>query len=70
MVETRDVTENILIELDKDGDLVSMTIEHAKQHWKNSGHLKFCRMPDDEDNARLSSVQCMQTCYVISLRPK
>ena len=32
IVETRDITENILIELDKDGDLVSMTIEHAKQH--------------------------------------
>lgn len=31
IVETRDITENILIELDKDGDLVSMTIEHAKQ---------------------------------------
>ena len=32
IVETRDITENILNELDKDGDLVSMTIEHAKQH--------------------------------------
>jgi uncharacterized protein YuzE len=32
IVETRDITENILIELDKAGDLVSMTIEHAKQH--------------------------------------
>ncbi len=32
IVETRDVTENILIELDQQGVLVSMTIEHAKQH--------------------------------------
>jgi uncharacterized protein YuzE len=31
IVETRDLNENILIELDKDGGLVSMTIEHAKQ---------------------------------------
>lgn len=31
IVETRDLNENILIELDKDGRLVSMTIEHAKQ---------------------------------------
>ena len=31
IVETRDLTENILIEIDKDGNLVSMTIEHAKQ---------------------------------------
>ena len=32
IAETRDLNENILIELDKDGNLVSMTIEHAKQH--------------------------------------
>ena len=31
IVETRDLTENILIEIDKDGGLVSMTIEHAKE---------------------------------------
>lgn len=29
IAETRDVNENILIELDRDGHLVSMTIEHA-----------------------------------------
>jgi uncharacterized protein YuzE len=31
VVETRDFDENIVIDLDKNGDLVSMTIEHAKQ---------------------------------------
>ncbi len=31
IAETRDVNENLLIELDKDGNLVSMTIEHAKR---------------------------------------
>ena len=31
IVKTRDLNENVLIELDKDGRLVSMTIEHAKQ---------------------------------------
>ena len=31
IVETRDLNENILIELDKDGYLVSMTVEHAKR---------------------------------------
>jgi len=31
IVDTRNLNENILIELDKDGNLVSMTIEHAKQ---------------------------------------
>ncbi len=29
--ETRDLNENVLIELDGEGNLVSMTIEHAKQ---------------------------------------
>jgi uncharacterized protein YuzE len=32
IVETRDINENVLVELDRDGCLVSMTIEHAKQH--------------------------------------
>jgi uncharacterized protein YuzE len=32
IVATRDISENILIELDGDGQLVSMTIDHAKQH--------------------------------------
>jgi uncharacterized protein YuzE len=31
IVETRDLTENVLVELDAQGRLVSMTIEHAKQ---------------------------------------
>lgn len=31
IIETRDLNENVLIELDKEGNLVSMTIEHAKQ---------------------------------------
>ena len=30
IVETREVSENIYIDLDSDGNLVSMTIEHAK----------------------------------------
>ena len=28
--ETKDLTENILVELDKLGNLVSLTLEHAK----------------------------------------
>jgi uncharacterized protein YuzE len=32
IAETHDINENILIELDSDGHLVSMTIEHAKLH--------------------------------------
>ncbi|PZV14380.1 MAG: hypothetical protein DCF20_13400 [Pseudanabaena sp.] len=30
-VETRDLDENILLDLDEDGQLCSMTIEHAKE---------------------------------------
>ncbi|MBI3946044.1 MAG: DUF2283 domain-containing protein [Armatimonadetes bacterium] len=31
IAETRDVNENVLVELDEVGHLVSMTIEHARQ---------------------------------------
>ncbi|MBM4027100.1 MAG: DUF2283 domain-containing protein [Planctomycetes bacterium] len=31
VAETRDLTEDVLIELDERGRLVSMTVEHAKQ---------------------------------------
>ncbi len=31
IVETRDINENVLIELARDGELISMTIEHAKR---------------------------------------
>ena len=30
IVESRDLSENILVELDSEGDLVSLTIEHAR----------------------------------------
>ena len=32
IVETRDINETIMVELDRDGHLVSMTVEHAKKH--------------------------------------
>lgn len=31
IVETYDLNEDVLVEVDKEGRLVSMTIEHAKQ---------------------------------------
>jgi uncharacterized protein YuzE len=31
VAETRDLNENVLVELDEGGNVVSMTIEHAKQ---------------------------------------
>ena len=30
VIETKEINENIYIDLDKDGNLVNMTIEHAK----------------------------------------
>jgi uncharacterized protein YuzE len=31
IAETRDVNEDVLVEVDKEGRMVNMTIEHAKQ---------------------------------------
>jgi uncharacterized protein YuzE len=31
IVETYDLNEDVLVEIDKDGHVVSMTVEHAKQ---------------------------------------
>jgi uncharacterized protein YuzE len=31
IVETKDLSEDVLVELDKEGRVVSMTIEHAKE---------------------------------------
>ena len=31
IIETKDLNEKILLELDRDGELISMTIEHAKK---------------------------------------
>ena len=30
--ETRELSENVYVDLDKDGNLVSMTIEHAQEN--------------------------------------
>ena len=35
VIETKDLNENILIDLDKDGKVISMTIEHARQKDKS-----------------------------------
>lgn len=36
ILETREVSENVYIDLDENGNLVSMTIEHAKNNAKLS----------------------------------
>ena len=32
VAETREISENIYVDLDRDGNLVSMTIEHARSN--------------------------------------
>lgn len=48
IVETRDLNENTLIELDKNGNLVSMTIEHAmkKANMEDFSYQQIMRKED------------------------
>ncbi len=43
VVETKEITENLYIDLDEKGNLVSMTIEHAKEH-ANISEVSFLQM--------------------------
>ena len=42
-VETKEITENLYIDLDEKGNLVSMTIEHAKKQ-ANISEISFLQM--------------------------
>ncbi len=44
IAETRDVNEDVLIELDADGKIVSVTIEHAGEHI-NVSNLSYEQIP-------------------------
>ncbi len=48
--ETRDVNDNIYIDLDAEGNLVSMTIEHAKSQAKIK-ELSFIEIDNSEEIA-------------------
>ena len=48
VVETKEITENLYIDLDKKGKLVSMTIEHAKEQ-ANISEVSFLQMEKDSD---------------------
>lgn len=50
--ETREINENIYIDLDKDGGLVSMTIEHAKQQ-ANLAELSYLQIDQAPPNERV-----------------
>ena len=40
IAETKDLSEDVMIDFDKNGDLVAMTIEHAK-HRADIGNFSF-----------------------------
>lgn len=44
IAETRDVSEDVLIELDGEGKIVSVTIEHAGEHI-NVSNLSYEQIP-------------------------
>ncbi|QBN18853.1 DUF2283 domain-containing protein [Flavobacterium nackdongense] len=44
IVETKDLNENTIIELDENGNIVSMTIAHAKQQTEVSS-FSFNQLP-------------------------
>jgi uncharacterized protein YuzE len=43
VVETREISENLYVDLDEKGNLVSMTIEHAKKQ-ANISEVSFLQM--------------------------
>jgi len=43
VIETKEITENLYIDLDEKGNLVSMTIEHAKKQ-ANISEVSFLQM--------------------------
>ena len=43
VIETKEITENLCIDLDEKGNLVSMTIEHAKKQ-ANISEVSFLQM--------------------------
>ena len=43
VVETKEITENLYIDLDENGNLVSMTIEHAKKQ-AHISEISFLQM--------------------------
>jgi uncharacterized protein YuzE len=55
IVETRDINENTLIELDKDGNLVSMTIEHAKEQANMEDFSYHQVMSQKDESAKIYS---------------
>ncbi len=49
VVETREISENIYVDLDKQGNLVSMTIEHARTNARlNEFSYQEIGLPQEE----------------------
>lgn len=47
IAETKEINENIYIDIDAEGNLVSMTIEHAK-HQSGMPHFSFTQFDGNE----------------------
>jgi uncharacterized protein YuzE len=47
VVETREIAENIYVDMDRSGNLVAMTIEHAREH----ANLPFLSYEQIEEKA-------------------
>ena len=54
IVETRDLNENILVELDKEGNLVSMTVEHTTEQ-ANIGDFSFQHVMRQQQKSQSAS---------------
>ena len=48
VVETKEINENLYIDLDEKGNLVSMTVEHAKKQ-ANISEVSFLQMEKSGD---------------------
>lgn len=52
--ETREINENIYIDLDASGNLVAMTIEHARNQ-ANLPYLSFEQFDEESHNRKMQS---------------
>lgn len=73
IVETRDLNENTLIELDKDGNLVSITLEHAtyQADMINFSYQQIVKQEDRRDwySATRRNDKNLQTASTQTIEP-
>ena len=57
IIETKEISENLYIDLDGKGNLVSMTIEHAKEK-ANISEVSYLQMEKIGDNEPIQPSAC------------